>query len=62
MRTAFLQEGLAGLVLPGVSTGNLELKLSQFLHVDGQVPSNSHQTLEVIQTRVMLPILHGAKE
>lgn len=61
VRAAFLQEGLAGLVLPGVSAGNLELQLPQLLHVDGQVPPNSNQPLQVIQTWVMLAVLCTAK-
>lgn len=45
VRTAFLQEGLAGLVPPGVSAGYLQFQLSKLLHEDWQVPSNSYQAL-----------------
>ena len=59
---AFLQEGLAGFVPPGVSAGYLQLQLSELLHEDRQVPSNRHKTLKVIQTWVMLPILQQKNE
>lgn len=52
-----LQECFAGLFSPGVSTSHLQFQLLQLLHLHRQVPPNGHQTLQIIQTWVVLTIL-----
>lgn len=57
MLAVLLQKGFAGLLSPGVSTGHLQLQLLQLLHLYWQVPPDGHQTLQVIQTWIVLTIL-----
>lgn len=52
-----LEEGLRGLLPPGVCRQHLQLELPQLLQPHGQVPAHGHQALQVIQAGVVVTVL-----
>ena len=66
LAAAHLQQGVAGVLLeegpgsfvpPRVRRAHLHLQLPQLLQAHGQIPPHGHQTLQVIQARVVVPVL-----